>query len=201
LTPFGQRGNYFENLDRHGQRDEWLANLLAPSFQAAGAHQIRFGVNLERNGFHQDVRRHDYAVLRNDLSPVRYVTFAGSPFQRQMSMEASQYLQDRWTPREGLLIEAGVRADWNEIVRDVVWSPRLSFAWAPRWLRDTKVASGLRAIRALRRGPTPWWITAWRAQSLRRRRRGHIRGMRRTASSPGAGRLCPNGSCRVNSDF
>ena len=142
ITPFGQRGNYFENLNRHGQRDEWLANLLAPTFQGAGTHQIKFGVNFERTGFHQDVRRHDYAVLRNDLSPVRYVTFAGSPFQRQMSMEASQYLQDRWTPREGLLIEAGVRADWNEIVRDVVWSPRLSFAWAPRWLRDTKVAGG-----------------------------------------------------------
>src|SRR5204863_7255989 len=74
ITPFGQRGNYFENLNRHGQRDEWLANLLAPTFQGAGTHQIKFGVNFERTGFHQDVRRHDYAVLRNDLSPVRYVT-------------------------------------------------------------------------------------------------------------------------------
>src|SRR4029079_8261073 len=97
---------------------------------------------LERNGFHQDVQRHDYAVLRNDLSTVRYVTFADSRFQRQLSFDVSQFVQDRWTPRDGLLIEAGFRTDWNQIVRDIAWSPRLSFAWAPKWLRDTKVAGG-----------------------------------------------------------
>ena len=130
------------NLDRHAQRDEWLANLFLPSFQAHGHHQIKFGVDLERDGFHQDVRRHDYAVLRNDLSTARYVTFAGSPFARQNNFDASQYLQDRWSPRDGLLIEAGLRADWNEIARDVLWSPRLSFACGPKWLRDTKIAGG-----------------------------------------------------------
>jgi hypothetical protein len=142
ITPFGQRGNYFVNLDRHGERDEWLGNLLAPSLHAAGTHQIKFGVDLDRSGFHENVQRHDYTVLRNDLSTVRYVTFVGSPFQRQMNLAASQYLQDRWTPRDGLLLEAGLRVDWNEIVRDPQWSPRLSFAWAPKWLRDTKFAGG-----------------------------------------------------------
>ena len=142
ITPFGQRGNYFVNLDRHGQRDEWLGNLLAPSFHGAGSHQIKFGVDLDRSGFHEDVERHDYVVLRNDLSTVRHVTFAGSPFQRQMNFSAAHFLQDRWTPRDGLLIEAGLRTDWNEIVRDVEWSPRLSVAYAPKWMRDTRIAAG-----------------------------------------------------------
>jgi Carboxypeptidase regulatory-like domain len=142
ITPFGQRGNYFVNLDRHAQRDEWLANLFLPSFQSLGHHQLKFGVDLERDAFHQEVLRHDYEVLRTDLSTSRYVTFAGSPFQRQDNFDVSQYLLDRWTPREGLLIEAGLRADWNEIARDVLWSPRLSFAYGPKWLRDTKIAGG-----------------------------------------------------------
>jgi hypothetical protein len=142
ITPFGQRGNYFASLDRHGERDEWLGSILAPAFHGRGTHQFKLGVDLERNGFHQDVERRDYAVLRTDLSPVRYVTFAGSPFQRQFGLDASQYVQDRWTPRTGLLIEAGLRADWNEIVRDVAWSPRVSFAYAPKWMRDTKLSGG-----------------------------------------------------------
>jgi Carboxypeptidase regulatory-like domain len=142
ITPFGQRGNYFVNLDRHGQRDEWLANLFLPSFEAHGAHQLKFGVDLERVGFHQDVRRHDYAVLRNDYSTARYVTFAGNPFQRQQNFTAAQYLQDRWTPRDGILVEAGLRADWNQIVRDVLWSPRASIVYGPKWTRDTKFAAG-----------------------------------------------------------
>ena len=142
ITPFGQRGNYFVNLDRHGQRDEWLANLFLPSFQARGAHQLKLGADLERTGFHQDVRRHDYAVLRNDLSTARYVTFAGSPFQEQRNFTSAYYLQDRWTPRDGLLMEAGIRADWNQIVREVFWSPRLSLVYGPKWTRDTKFAAG-----------------------------------------------------------
>jgi len=81
-------------------------------------------------------------VLRNDLSTARYVTFAGSPFQRQQNFAAAQYLQDRWTPREALLIEAGLRADWNQIVRDFVWSPRVSVVYGPKWTRDTKFAAG-----------------------------------------------------------
>ena len=142
ITPFGARGNYFVNLNRRGERDEWLANLFLPGFQARGAHLLKFGVDLERVGFHQDVRRHDYAVLRNDYSTARYVTFEGSPFQQQRNFTAAQYLQDRWTPRDGLLIEAGLRADWNQIVRNVFWSPRVSVVYGPKWTRDTKFAAG-----------------------------------------------------------
>jgi hypothetical protein len=142
FTPLGQRGNYFVDMDRHAQRDQWLANLYLPTFQARGAHQLKFGVDVEREDFHQRVARHDYTVLRNDLSTARYVTFVGSPFQQQGNVRGAQYLQDRWSPRDGLLVEAGIRAQWNEIVRDVLWSPRFSFAWGPRRLRDTKISGG-----------------------------------------------------------
>jgi hypothetical protein len=142
ITPTGARGNYFVDLDRHARRNQALANLFLPSFQARGPHQVKFGVDVERDSFHQHAIRHDYAVLRNDLSVARYVTFAGSPFQDRRNLQASQYVQDRWAPRDGLLIEGGLRADWNEIVRQVLWSPRLSFAWGPKWLHDAKIAGG-----------------------------------------------------------
>lgn len=142
ITPFGQRGNYFENLDRHAERNEGLANLFLPSFQWHGSHQLKLGLDFDRDGFHQQATRRDYQVLRDDLTPSRAVTFLGNPFEHLRNLAASQYLEDRWTPREGLLIEAGIRTDWNEIVRDLLWSPRLSFAWAPKWLRDTKLAGG-----------------------------------------------------------
>jgi hypothetical protein len=35
-----------------------------------------------------------------------------------------------------------VRSEWNQIVKQVLWSPRLSVAWAPGWLRDTKLSAG-----------------------------------------------------------
>src|SRR5207237_2124563 len=86
--------------------------------------------------------RHDYEVLREDDSVARYVTFAGTPFQARKNLEVAQYIQDHWTPREGLTLEAGLRTEWNEVVRDLEVAPRVAAAWAPHRLRDTKFSAG-----------------------------------------------------------
>ncbi|HZT30035.1 MAG TPA: hypothetical protein VFA33_09140 [Bryobacteraceae bacterium] len=143
ITPFGNRGNYFSSMGRHTYRQEWLSNLFLPAFHLAGSHQLKFGVDFQRSAFHQEALRHPYQVLRTDLSVARMVTFVGNPFLGRRDFEGSQYIQDRWNPRGDLLVEAGLRADWDEVVRDVVWSPRISAAWAPRRLKDTKIAAGI----------------------------------------------------------
>src|SRR5579871_1022123 len=142
ITPFGNRGNYFVNQDQHLYRDQWLANLFLPTLHLAGTHQLKFGIDFEREAFHQQVIRHDYEVLRADNSVARLVQFAGDPFQAQRNFEAAQYVQDRWTPRAGLLLEAGLRLEWNEIVRDLEVAPRFSATWAPGFLRNTKFSAG-----------------------------------------------------------
>ena len=142
ISPFGERGNYFLDLSRRSNRQEWLANAFLPVLRKYGSHQFKVGVDLERTGYRRYSDRHDYEILRLDNSVARQVTFAGNNSARRTNFEASQYLLDRWAPAEGLLIEAGVRADWNEIVRDALFSPRISAAYAPKWLRETKLAAG-----------------------------------------------------------
>jgi hypothetical protein len=142
ITPFGNRGNYFVNQDQHLYRDQGLANLFLPTLHLAGAHQLKFGIDFEREAFHQQVRRHDYEVLRDDGSVARLVQFEGNPFQAQRNFEAAQYIQDRWTPRRDLLLDAGLRVEWNEIVRDMEVAPRFAVAWAPGFLRNTKLSAG-----------------------------------------------------------
>jgi Carboxypeptidase regulatory-like domain len=142
ITPDGSRGNYFVNLDRHFYRQQWQANFSRSALNLFGAHQLQFGIDFERESFHQTVLRHDYEVLRDDNSVARYVRFFGSPFQGRKNFEAAEFIQDRWTPREGVLVEAGLRAEWNEIVRALELAPRLSATWAPGFLRDTKFAAG-----------------------------------------------------------
>jgi Carboxypeptidase regulatory-like domain len=142
ITPFGNRGNYFVDLDRHSYRQQGLANLFLPTLHGGGGHQLKFGVDLEREAFHERVMRHDYEVLRADNSVARYVQFAGSPFEARKNIEAAEYVQDRWTPREGILVEAGLRLEWNEIVRALEPGPRFSVVWVPKVLRDTKFSAG-----------------------------------------------------------
>lgn len=142
ITPFGNRGNYFVNLDQHMYRDQWLANLFLPTLHLGGTHQLKFGIDFEREAFHQKVTRHDYEVLRADNSVARLVQFVGNPFQARQNFDAAQYIEDRWTPREGLMLEGGLRVEWNEIVRDVEVAPRFSATWSPGFLRHTKLSAG-----------------------------------------------------------
>ncbi len=142
ITPYGNRGNYFVNSDRHFYRQQWVGNVFLPAHRLAGTHQLKFGLDLERESFHETIVRHAYEVLRNDNSVARYVQFIGAPFQNRKNLEAAQYIQDRWTPREGVLVEAGLRAEWNEIVRDLELAPRVAVAWAPGFLRNTKFSAG-----------------------------------------------------------
>jgi len=142
ITPFGNRGNYFSNEDRHYYRQQWIANLFFPVRHLFGSHQLKFGIDFEREAFHQMILLHDYEVLRDDNSVARYVTFAGDPYSARKNFEGAQYIQDAWTPRDGLVVEAGIRAEWNEIVREFEVAPRIAVAWAPKSLSDTKFSAG-----------------------------------------------------------
>jgi hypothetical protein len=142
ITPFGNLGNYFSGMDRHSYRQQEIANLFLPTAHFRGEHHLKFGIDFERESFHQQVLRHDYEVLRDDGSIARMVAFQGNPFQARKNFESAQYIQDHWTPREGLSLEAGVRTEWNEVVRDLEVAPRLAVAWAPHSLPDTKISAG-----------------------------------------------------------
>ena len=143
ILPSGHRGNYFEDDTRHFNRQQWLSNAYLPQFHWAGTHQFKAGVDLQRSAFDRSVNRHAYEVLRNDLSVARRVTFVGKGLQGRENFEVAQYVQDRWVPRDGILIETGLRAEWDEVVRDVLWSPRFSVAYAPKWMGETKLAGGV----------------------------------------------------------
>jgi Carboxypeptidase regulatory-like domain len=142
ITPSGNRGNYFSGVNRHWYRQQATANLFLPTAHFHGEHHLKFGVDVERESFHQQVELHDYEVLRDDNSVARLVTFGGNPFEHRKNLEAAAYVQDHWTPREGLTLEGGVRLEWNEVVRDLEVAPRAAVAWAPRKLRGTKISAG-----------------------------------------------------------
>ncbi len=142
ITPSGNSGNYYVGMDRHYYRQQTVANLFMPTFHLHGSHLLKFGVDFEREAFHQVVYLHDYEVLQADNSVARFVSFVGSPFERQNNFEAAQYVQDHWTPRDNLSVDAGLRAEWNEIMRDLEWAPRISTAWAPKRLGGLKFSAG-----------------------------------------------------------
>lgn len=143
ITPGGKRGNYFVDSKRHSDRQQFLSSAYLPAMNWFGAHQLRFGIDAQRYSFDLFAYRHDYRVLRDDLSLARHVRFLGSGLTRKTGFQMAEYFQDRWAPVAGVLIEGGLRLDWDSFAKDLLASPRLSVAYAPKWLGETKFSAGI----------------------------------------------------------
>ncbi|HEX8985987.1 MAG TPA: TonB-dependent receptor [Bryobacteraceae bacterium] len=141
-TPEGERGNAFLNDTRKAGRDQFLANVFLPSFTFLGAHQVKTGVDVDALNYWQDASRTGYVYLRADNTTARSVRFGGSGLASLSNTESASYIQDSWKPRASLLVEAGVRQDWDRLLGNVVFSPRLGIAWAPPSLEFTKLSAG-----------------------------------------------------------
>jgi hypothetical protein len=145
-TPEGERGNAFLDATRKAGRDQFLSNIFLPSFTFLGGHQIKAGVDIDTENYWQDAIRTGYVYLNEKQVPLRSVRFGGSGLASRSNTESASYIQDSWKPRPSILVEAGLRQDWERLLGNVILSPRLGISWAPPGLESTKVSAGYGVI-------------------------------------------------------
>ena len=144
VTPELPAGSYFESLTGRSQREEGTMSLYLPSRNWMGQHNLRFGMDLRHTGYSEEVSRAPISYLREDGTLLRRSVFpAIAPFTLN-NVEVGAYAQDRWQPRKGLLVEPGLRFDWDEIVRRPLISPRVAVAFTPASGNvNTKLSAGV----------------------------------------------------------
>lgn len=162
LSPATASGNYYLFSHTHARRWQAFADLYLPSKNWHGRHETRFGVDLDRLTYVAQFSRQPISFLQQiqNLSPcptvagvpiapspcVRYSTFSGGAASPTHNFEASSYAQDRWFVTNRLLIEPGLRLDWDEIVRDVLIAPRLAGTYVLDAAGNTKLSAGAGVI-------------------------------------------------------
>jgi TonB dependent receptor len=143
LTPELSQGSYFENQLSHSRRPEMTATLYLPPRYWFGRHDLKAGIDLEYVSFEEAVWRASVSYLRENGTLLRRSIFPEyKPFTRH-NLEAGGYIQDRWLALNGLMIEPGLRFDWDEIVRRPLFSPRLAVVYAPGSEGKTKLSAGV----------------------------------------------------------
>jgi len=170
MTPYGTLpyfanpstagGSYYLGDETHARRWQGLANLLLPSHQWHGRHDFKVGVDLDRISYDAQFARQPISFLsgNNRLSSAdecltaaqtgsfpctRYSTFTAAPLHWQYNTEVSAYAEDRWSITNRLLIEPGVRLDWDEIVRHAEIAPRLAGTYVLDNAGNTKISAGI----------------------------------------------------------
>ncbi len=143
IRPEGASGNYFETSASTAHRYEAIANLFLPSFDWHGRHRPRFGVDLYRVTYDQSFSRGTILIYREDGTLDRQATFAGPPSFVRNDAETSAYAEDGWSPIDRLFVDAGVRFDWDEILRQPLLSPRLAASYMIGKNGKTKLSAGI----------------------------------------------------------
>lgn len=146
FTPEGKRGYHFVDALRRGARDQAMVNGFLPVLRAAGTHQIKAGLDVHRVRYWQDVERSAYENFNEAGVPLALTRFAGSGQLELTNFESAVFVQDSWRAKAGLLVEAGMRLDWDRLVRRWSPSPRLGVAWSPPFGEHTKLYAGVARV-------------------------------------------------------
>jgi hypothetical protein len=143
ITPEMAEGSYFENLSGRSQRLEGTAALYLPPREWMGQHDVKAGLDLDHIAYDQRQAMAQVSYLGEDGTTVRLSTFAPAPAFTMHNGEIGAYVQDRWQPAKGWLVEPGLRFDWDEIVRRPLVAPRLAAVYAPGDKDATKISAGI----------------------------------------------------------
>lgn len=173
LTPYGNSPFWYQDADSNGsyylsestraRRWQGLANLFLPPKQWHGRHDFKFGADADRLSYEDDFGRQPISFLISPytltsaneclIAPLdanypctRYSTFGPAPFHETFNTELSAYAEDRWAISNRLLIEPGIRVDWDQIVRTPVVAPRLAGTYVLNNAASTKISAGVGII-------------------------------------------------------
>jgi hypothetical protein len=151
-------GDYYLSAATRARRWQALANLYLAQKQWHGRHDFKFGADLDRLVYDAQFARQPESFLLGQTAPTppdtclttalcsRYSTFSGGSLSSTYNFEASAYAEDRWLIGNRLLVEPGVRLDWDEIIRTPLLSPRLAGTYVLGNSGNTKISAGIGLI-------------------------------------------------------
>jgi len=136
----GMSGNFFERLHQRGKRVQAMINVIAAPRHWHGMHQVNMGANVAGLLFKQLAVRDEIDALRavqadgqtpctgtNDPGClVRRSTFVGPLAPLTSNTQIGAYVQDTWTISKRLILQPGLRTDWDRFTQSTMVEPRLS---------------------------------------------------------------------------
>ena len=122
----GAAGNYFQTLQQQGHRYGLFADVIRTSLQWHGTHTLSAGGNVSEVEFVQSAERGEIRALRSDLTLDRLTTFTGSGDFRVSNALAGGFLKDTWNVNRFLIVDAGIRTDWDRYVHSAMAEPRIA---------------------------------------------------------------------------
>jgi Carboxypeptidase regulatory-like domain len=153
----GSTGNYFQRLHQQGRRYQATAGMPAATRHWHGTHQLAAGTNVAAVTYSLTAQRTEVQALQAfedgvSTNPacttpipgclVRTSTFTGSANPYLSNTQAGAYAQDTWSLSKFLVLQAGVRTDWDRFTQSAMAEPRASANFLPFGDDTSKITLG-----------------------------------------------------------
>jgi hypothetical protein len=128
-APQGQSGNFFNRQERHVRSLQFVEALTFSKDQWLGEHVFKVGLDLQHSRFDGENYSQQVDVVRLDGSLAERTTYLPRSVNPEVSgTEFAVFVQDRWRLNDRLNVELGLRADRDDVVERVNYSPRAGMA-------------------------------------------------------------------------
>ena len=128
-APQGQSGNFFNRQERNVRSFQFVEALTFSKDDWLGQHVFKVGLDFQHSRFDGDHYSQQLDVVRLDGSLAERTTYAPSLTHPEVGgSEVAVFAQDRWRVNERLSFELGIRADRDDVVERVNYSPRVGMA-------------------------------------------------------------------------
>jgi hypothetical protein len=143
MRPNSVTGSYFESSHETAARTEEIANVFFPGKSWLGQQSFQIGTDDEEISYDAFYTRNPFLIEKQNGELLQRTAFIGSQAFFVHDAALSSYAQDRWSVRPRLLLEPGVRFDWDTLIHNAVFSPRLAATFVPRENSETKLVAGI----------------------------------------------------------
>ena len=127
----GAEGNYFQKIGQDEGRYQLFSDAISAPLHWFGTHTISGGGNLSSVFLAQTAVRTEIQALRSNLTLDRLTTFTGNADFYVANTLAGGFMQDSWSPNKHVVVQAGVRADWDRLFQAALVQPRVALNWMP----------------------------------------------------------------------
>ena len=128
-APQGQSGNFFNRQERNVRSLQVVEALTFSKDDWLGQHVFKVGVDLQHSRFDGDNYSQELNVVRLDGSLAERTIYSPALTNPEVSgTEFAVFAQDRWRVNDRLTFELGIRADRDDVVESVNFSPRVGMA-------------------------------------------------------------------------
>ena len=124
-APQGQSGNFFNRQERNVRSFQFVDALTYSKEKWAGDHMFKAGIDVQHSRFDGENYSQQLDVRRLDGSLAERTTYSPPLTNPEVSgTEFGIFVQDRWRLNDRVIFELGFRADRDDVVERVNFSPR-----------------------------------------------------------------------------